>query len=107
MEQNDKTNIIPAYLKCIFNVTLQKKNPSVYTDLCFKQVFAKCPPPAAARLTVHVAAGSRSRSATWRHAVHRRATLEINAPDPVTIDNRTHIDITFLYLKYLRNHLLQ
>jgi len=51
---------------------------------------------AAARRTVLVPAGSRSRSATWRHAVHRRAftTFEINASDSVTIDNRTHIDIT-------------
>jgi len=80
------------------------KFPSVYTDLCFKQVIQKCPPPAAthaaSRLAAPVTAGSRSRSATWRHAVHRRAftTFEINAPDSVTIDNRTHIDITFFIL---------
>jgi hypothetical protein len=89
------------------------KFSSVYTDLCFKQVFVKCPLPAAthaaARLTVLVPVGSRSRSATWRHAVHRRVftTFEINAPDSVTIDNRTNIVIAFFYLKYLRNHLPQ
>jgi len=51
-------------------------------------------------LAVLVAAGSRSFSATWRHAVHRRAftTFEINASDCVTIDNGTHIDITIFIL---------
>jgi hypothetical protein len=60
------------------------------------------PPPAAnlsvARLTVPVPAGSRSRSATWRHAVHRSAFTtfkKTNIHDSVNIDNMIHIDITY------------